>query len=442
MKRRPDGTGSVTPKSEGRFLLRWTERGERRGKVVYCSEAEAHETLDAIMRRVAKLGHETTLRDFGARWLDEQEERGRGDIAASRSRWRKHIADLSFAKMPLSTVRPRHIKRWLDDMHRGGMAQQQRRHCVYLVSGMFRAAMEEELVASNPVAAIRKPGLPNSRREVVLTREQVEALAADTTDVVRATVALALLGCCLRPGELLGLEVGDDHGDHLRVRRSGRAVRQEDRTKTGDGRRVELFGWGTLAMQRWRELRPTLKGKGWGAARSRWLFPVPPVWLQRLPLPEGVHAHDLRGTGATHLLSGTWGPPWTIADVAAFIGDSVATTERAYAHVTKGRHAELGAGIRVGSDPKAGSAKTRAISLARQARFERATFGFGGLRKAEYLSGVNPDQIQLGSKALSLALKYAAAVAEGDPHRDQRGLDLAEAVIALHCSASSAEGSR
>lgn len=427
--RRPNGSGSVLDRGDGSFLLRWPERGERRSRVVRCgTEAEALELLDAILLELGEDGAEVTFAAFGERWLDHAEAAGRGDIAACRSRWRLHVAPQRWARLPLGAVRPRHLKRWLKALERVGLGEQHRRHCAYLVSGIFREALEEELVTRNPMEAISKPGLPASRRAIVLTAAQIAALDLDE---ILPTIALALVGCCLRPGELLGMRIEDDRGDHLLVRRSGRAQRQQGRTKTGQGevRRVELFGWGATALERWRRLRPSLKGRGWAAARSPWLFPVPPVWLRALPLPAGVHAHDCRGTGATHLLSGTWGEPWTIADVAAFIGDSIATTERAYAHVVGGRLAALGRGIRVGSGPERETVKNRAMLLRARRDSNARPLASEALAFSQRAPTDSTAQILRGSRVAELAFRYAEAVERGDPHRDMRGLDLVAAIL-------------
>lgn len=73
------------------------------------------------------------------------------------------------------------------------------------------------------------------------------------------------------------------------------------------------------------------------------MFPIPATWLRaRGPFGalmaeigrEGIKPHDLRGTTATHLLSGSFGHPWTIAEVAAHLGDTEATIRKHYAHVT------------------------------------------------------------------------------------------------------------
>ena len=55
--------------------------------------------------------------------------------------------------------------------------------------------------------------------------------------------------------------------------------------------------------------------------------------IASVELGRAFRWHDLRGTGATHLLAGTWGAPWPIATVSKMLGHaSIAVTQR-YARV-------------------------------------------------------------------------------------------------------------
>jgi hypothetical protein len=50
----------------------------------------------------------------------------------------------------------------------------------------------------------------------------------------------------------------------------------------------------------------------------------------------GMNFHDLRDTAATHLLSGSWGPAWSMEQVSKHLGhSSVKITEARYAHLTR-----------------------------------------------------------------------------------------------------------
>lgn len=350
--KRQQGTGSITTLSEGRHLIRWPGPKKRDSKVIRGTYEDAERALAAVLAELAgetSRGH--TFRSFGEECLDRWEERDQlRSMAALRSRWRRHVERAPFIGWPIADIRSGDVRRWLDKLSLT-MSAQSVRHCAFLVSAVFRDALERELVDRNPVEAVRKPVTRGSRRDIILAAEQIGRLGdRRAPDEIARLIALAYVGTGVRPGELLGLRLEDVRleGDepHLRVLRSGR---HRDTTKTDQARRVELFGVGLEAVRRWVEvMRARLTLKRLDLATSPWAFPIPPAWLRvrgRVGAAiaraggQGVHVHDLRGTFASHALTGTFGEPWTIAEVAAHIGDSIETTQRHYAHL-------VGAGAR------------------------------------------------------------------------------------------------
>ena len=345
--------------------MRWPDRGCRETKTVYGSFDHAEQVLDAIQHQLSQEpnGNGLTLRKLTPGWIDLQERRGRGGAKGARSRWRCHVSKAPFADEPLDAVTTADLRRWLDRLEARKLSPRTIRHCAYLVSAVYRYAIERGHVRDNPVRGLRLPTVdPHPRLDAILSGAQIDALIEDevTDDDAARTIVLALVGTGLRPGELLGLwqtEADVDCDDpHLQVRRSGR---RKTKTKTGRPRRVELFGVGLYAVQRWvKVVRPALKIRGYDARMTPWLFPIPNNWLRKrdrvgaVLRAVGAHdltAHDLRGTNATHLLSGTWGEPWTIAEVAAHLGDSIQTTQNAYAHVSATARRRAARGISVGS---------------------------------------------------------------------------------------------
>ncbi len=65
-------------------------------------------------------------------------------------------------------------------------------------------------------------------------------------------------------------------------------------------------------------------------------------WWRRVGITRRVRFHDLRDTCATHLLSGSWGPKWSLKEVSLHLGhSSVEVTEKRYAHVLDSVRSEL-----------------------------------------------------------------------------------------------------
>jgi integrase len=57
--------------------------------------------------------------------------------------------------------------------------------------------------------------------------------------------------------------------------------------------------------------------------------------------------HHLRDTCASNLMTGTWGRPWTIADVATLLGHSTAWVAERYARVLAGHMAKSAAATKL-----------------------------------------------------------------------------------------------
>ena len=73
---------------------------------------------------------------------------------------------------------------------------------------------------------------------------------------------------------------------------------------------------------------------GWADHPARTLTRL--GWWRRVGIQRRVRFHDLRDTAATHLLSGSWGPTWSMQEVSKFLGHSaIAVTEQRYAHLTR-----------------------------------------------------------------------------------------------------------
>jgi integrase len=71
---------------------------------------------------------------------------------------------------------------------------------------------------------------------------------------------------------------------------------------------------------------------------------VRPGWVTKLGIERRRRFHDFRDTAASHLLSGSWGARWSLADVSDFIGHSDVK-------VTRDRYAALLTEEKCGSPP-------------------------------------------------------------------------------------------
>jgi hypothetical protein len=126
-----------------------------------------------------------------------------------------------------------------------------------------------------------------------------------------------------------------------------------------------------------RERRATAAGKmfargydfGWSDTPYRdddGILRVKTGWVTKLGIERRRRFHDFRDTAASHLLSGSWGARWSLADVSEFIGHSdVKVTSERYAALLTETKVRLAAGIQpcqlTDSEPK-GAPKSREIS--------------------------------------------------------------------------------
>lgn len=77
------------------------------------------------------------------------------------------------------------------------------------------------------------------------------------------------------------------------------------------------------------------KGYDWGFQDHKDSTCERPGWWRRMNISHRIVFHEMRDTAATHLLSGTWGPAWSMEKVSKFLGhSSVKVTEKRYAHLT------------------------------------------------------------------------------------------------------------
>jgi len=118
----------------------------------------------------------------------------------------KHIHGTAFGQQPMSLLakRPSMVQQWVKGLD---LAPATVRHAVGVLSMIFNAAIQDGIVARNPVHAtsVVKPPKVVRRSIVPWTLEQVEAARAAMDDRYRATVDLGA-GCGMRQGEIFAVE--------------------------------------------------------------------------------------------------------------------------------------------------------------------------------------------------------------------------------------------
>ncbi|MCZ2804330.1 site-specific integrase [Modestobacter sp. VKM Ac-2983] len=223
---------------------------------------------------------------------------------------------VTFADVPLKAVRGSHVEAWVKAMHTDGLAPLTIANRFTAVRTIFRAAVRDRRITSDPTADVsRPPKKPSSREQhiEVPTLEDVSKLLAVTDPRMRAYVGVCAFGG-LRLGEASAVRV--DAIDFLK--RTLRVERQVQ-YKPGFGAEVkdpkhgskrEVFIADELAEMLARHIAEH------GTSAEGWLFyngagrPLPPStvdsWWQRTVKAAGVaglHIHGLRHFYASGLIA-------------------------------------------------------------------------------------------------------------------------------------------
>lgn len=414
MIRRTAGQGAIEVRAgKYRFRIRLAD-GTRRNSPLFDTREECELVLAAALAelaegRMAPVGA-VLLGPFGDRWLSHRTVRS---AHHEQSLWRLHVKGTTLAELPVRDVRQRHIREFLAQLRtkrrttsaagKSRGARLQTTECLSaqtvkltfsLLRRVLAEAVAQEVITLNPATGLRMPREQESHVErwTYLTQEEIRRLL-DCEDIPRESRLLFAVAIFtgMRAGELWGLRWCDIDLEaspaRCVVRRS-----MEGPTKSGTIRAFPLVPRAEAALRELRGLRvvselvfPNPQGAmfakgydgGWATLRKR------------AGITRRVRFHDLRHTCASHLLMGTWGPAWQLADVRDFLGhSSVAVTER-YAHLSQGRLDGLARGQIEAADlgPKRDQEAQILVPASTvtwpyppsvtTARFERATYCLG-----------------------------------------------------------------
>jgi integrase len=230
---RPNGTPA--------FRVRWRENGRNRGRIF--DDKQLALDFDAEMRRLRQSGeldivrrqHTVTVREVAADWWEHHVEPnltpGVQDNYAA-------LLDQRilprFGDLRLRQVTPVEIEKWIGELKRRKVGDPTIIRALGVLQGIFARAVRNELVARNPVTAVKKPAQRRTREPVLYTPLEVELirvqLLARPNGLRHAALVSLLAYSGPRPeSEALPLTWGQ-------VRRNGLLYR---RTKYAGGRTTE-----------------------------------------------------------------------------------------------------------------------------------------------------------------------------------------------------------
>lgn len=298
-----------------------------RRKVRGVSEDDAKAQRDALVRAYrGGVPARGSLDRYLGEWLPAHARSIRVSTADSyRTHIRLWISPL-LGGIPLDRLRPRDVRRLIDDMERRGKSAGYVHLVIRTLSAALNAAVNDRTLADNPTRGVRLPRL--ERHPVAaLTRDAANAILDATAGSWVAGPVRVWLGSGLRRGEVIGLDQGDvdQAGRFVRVRVSKTAVRAVP--VSGDA--IEALRQAIAAAPRVGPHEPVFYGARTGdRLRGDSITHALPRILERAGIGH-LAPHALRHGAATLMLT----DGHSIRTIAEQLGNSPAITARTYAHV-------------------------------------------------------------------------------------------------------------
>lgn len=366
---RRKGTGTIEVTRDGRYRMRGPldDRGDRIPLGVVDTLAEAEAILDAacddLARAKLRVATGVSLKDWGARWLDDRDAQG---LTNERGRWDLHVAPDAIASLPVRAIEPGDVRLWIDRVsrsrpspgnghrtkRRGDLAPQTVRNILHLLGACLQAAAETGIRPDNPVRGVSIP-----RRKSDLTRATCEVWTWLDPDEQDCVIECSPSPCGwmvqwaiwtgLREAEQWELRRADIRDDSPRPHVVVRYGSDGGPTKGRRIRYVPLLPGALEAWERWYSAAkdrvdatgvafPPLRG-----SRRATRAEGPPPWWEETVRASGVrgqtgHAvtwHSLRHSCGAMLASGTWGRSWSLEEIREFLGHKSITTTQRYAHL-------------------------------------------------------------------------------------------------------------
>ena len=305
----------------------------------------------------------TTFGEFALVVLDQRAEEGIRGIIPERNRFALHVSTAPFVGLELADIRAAHIREWLREMARKDAADTRGQRKITtetikrsfaLVSSIFTAAVEQELLTHSPTVGVRV----KKRADESATKDKWAFLTLDEQKAVAVCDAISLadrlairfaIATGLRQGEQFNLELTDLHvgvdNPHVVVRYGSRGRKPP---KSGKVRTVPLFSDGLVAARAWLYVLPTYAADN----PLRLVFPSHRGTQRSVGKPLGrgnafkqalaaagitrhIRWHDLRHTFCSNLVSGVLGRRWTLEEVRPLAGHSSITITQRYSHISE-----------------------------------------------------------------------------------------------------------
>jgi integrase len=201
---------SIKKRPDGQWRARYRDEGGKEHSRHFARKVDAQDWLDRVVTSVVtgayvdpKAGR-ITFGTFYAQWAERQVW-----VTSTRRAMDMTFGSVTFGNVPLRSIRPSHVEKWVKVMIGKGLAARTIHTRMKYVRAVFRGAVMDRVIPTDPSVGVSLPRLRRSEAAMTVpTPAQIGKILSATDGPFRAYVGLCAFAG-LRLGEASGIQVGD-----------------------------------------------------------------------------------------------------------------------------------------------------------------------------------------------------------------------------------------
>lgn len=244
---------NITQRKNGLYCGRVTYNNER--KAIYDRSLTELKKKMVDMRYSLEHGayikaEKMTLDTWFDEWIGTYKKNTvkSGTIEAYQKHYHAYIKN-SIGKMKLTDIRPEHLQKLLNKMSDSGYSDNTIELCYCVLSGTFKQAYKNELIAKNPFSRITRPKGEKSKERIAFTKEQQNIFMQYAEKSYLCNLFQLAICTGMRNGELSGLLWSDVdfknkiiHVQHTLIPESGGGWRNDTPKTRTSQRDIPMIG--------------------------------------------------------------------------------------------------------------------------------------------------------------------------------------------------------
>jgi integrase len=231
MKRRRNGEGSVSERSDGFFQASLMKNRKRKFEYALTEKA-AYDKLemmrDKARRGVSLTGGDVTLNELGDSYIERYAKPyvRPSTLKNYQGYHENYIENSRIGKKRVSRIMADDVQDFVNDLVDKGLSGKTIRNIFAFVDAVFAQAVRNRLISYNPCEGVRLPKKETKERPLITDEQFVSLLEEADTQTMKT--AISILGLGLRIGELLALQWKDCiEVDGVPVLRVTKALKRE-----------------------------------------------------------------------------------------------------------------------------------------------------------------------------------------------------------------------